>query len=109
MSPFLRAPPHLDLAFMSSDRPGAAEAAAAVGPAASAGALPEWDLSDLYKATDDPAVSEDLDRAAAEGIDMVLVTDALGQVCLGPVVFSPKRLEMVFHRYLMLPAMVATT
>ena len=66
MSPFLRAPPHLDLAFMSSDRPGAAEAAAAVGPAVSAGALPEWDLSDLYKGTDDPAMADDLDRAAAE-------------------------------------------
>ena len=30
------------------------------------GALPEWDLSDLYKGTDDPAVAADLDRAAAE-------------------------------------------
>ncbi len=30
------------------------------------GALPEWDLSDLYKGTDDPAVASDLDRAAAE-------------------------------------------
>ena len=32
------------------------------------GALPEWNLADLYSGLDDPAVKRDLDRADAEGI-----------------------------------------
>jgi len=43
---------------------------AAQGSAASGtrdlGPIPEWDLSDLYKGLDDPAVARDLERAAAE-------------------------------------------
>ena len=33
---------------------------------AAAADLPVWDLSDLYKAPDDPALARDLDRAEAE-------------------------------------------
>jgi oligoendopeptidase F len=36
------------------------------GAPPSGGDLPSWDLSDLYKAPDDPALTSDLDRAEAE-------------------------------------------
>ena len=65
MSPTLRAPALDDLATFSS-RDRAAEGAGGAAPAEALGTLPEWDLSDLYKGTDDPAVTRDLDRAAAE-------------------------------------------
>ena len=66
MSPILRA-----LAFAASAVPPGAHAASGAGGAAPAGGtglgvVPEWDLSDLYKGMDDPAVTQDLDRAAAE-------------------------------------------
>src|SRR5579864_3613295 len=32
------------------------------------GALPEWDLSDLYRSLDDPAIKRDLDRTDADCI-----------------------------------------
>jgi oligoendopeptidase F len=32
------------------------------------GALPEWNLADLYAGLDDPAIKRDLDRADAEGV-----------------------------------------
>ncbi|MEL6267402.1 MAG: M3 family oligoendopeptidase, partial [Pseudomonadota bacterium] len=55
-------------------RPSARPAAAARNPADAAaetvasplGALPVWDLTDLYARDDDPALAGDLDRAAAE-------------------------------------------
>jgi oligoendopeptidase F len=37
-----------------------------VGAAAATGPLPVWDLSDLYRGADDPALAADLDRAEAE-------------------------------------------
>ncbi|AHB49451.1 oligoendopeptidase F [Hyphomicrobium nitrativorans NL23] len=66
MSPISRAP-----AFAASAVFQACHAASGVGgtaPAggASLGIVPEWDLSDLYTGMDDPAVAQDLDRAAAE-------------------------------------------
>jgi oligoendopeptidase F len=33
------------------------------------GALPEWNLDDLYAGIDDPQVKRDLDRADAECVD----------------------------------------
>ena len=39
------------------------------GPAAKAlGALPEWNLNDLYSGLDDPAIKRDLDRADADSV-----------------------------------------
>ena len=66
MSPTLRAP-----AFAASAMFQVLHAASGAGGAAAAGGaglgvVPEWDLSDLYKGMDDPAVAQDLDRAAAE-------------------------------------------
>jgi oligoendopeptidase F len=40
----------------------------AAGPKTASGALPEWNLSDLYTGLDDPAIKRDLDRADAECI-----------------------------------------
>jgi oligoendopeptidase F len=59
MTPTLRAPRLSDLVLTASGS-GGAQAAPDLG------SLPEWDLSDLYTGTDDPAVARDLDRAAAE-------------------------------------------
>jgi len=59
MTPTLRAPFVSDIVW-SASQSGAATAAPDLGP------VPEWDLSDLYKSTDDPAVGRDLARAAAE-------------------------------------------
>ena len=39
-----------------------------VRPAARIGALPEWNLADLYDGIDDPQVKRDLDRADAESL-----------------------------------------
>ncbi|HRN85243.1 MAG TPA: M3 family oligoendopeptidase, partial [Hyphomicrobium sp.] len=66
MSPILRAPAFA--AFDGSLGPHAASGAGGAAPAGAAdlGVVPEWDLSDLYKGMDDPAVTQDLDRAAAE-------------------------------------------
>ena len=66
MSPISRAP-----AFAASAVFPGPLAASGAGGAVSAGGtdlgvVPEWDLSDLYKGMDDPAVAQDLDRAAAE-------------------------------------------
>ncbi len=36
------------------------------GRASGLGALPEWNLDDLYSGLDDPAIKRDLDRVAAE-------------------------------------------
>src|SRR5580658_5292301 len=43
-----------------SGKPGASAAKTALG------ALPEWNLADLYAGLDDPAVKRDLDRIDAE-------------------------------------------
>jgi len=59
MTPTPRALRVSDLVRTAS-RSGAAHAAPDLG------LVPEWDLSDLYTGTDDPAVACDLDRAAAE-------------------------------------------
>ena len=50
---------------MTSD---AASAAAARKP--DLGTLPEWNLDDLYKSPDDPALARDLDAAAAQASEM---------------------------------------
>ncbi len=47
-------------------RPCAAASGTAAADAPDLGALPEWDLSDLYKSMDDPAVGTDLAKAATE-------------------------------------------
>ncbi len=59
MTPTLRAPRVSDLVHTASQSGGA-------HTAPDLGRVPEWDLSDLYTGTDDPAVARDLDRAAAE-------------------------------------------
>ena len=59
MTPTLRAP-FVSSIVRTARQSGAAPEAADLGP------VPEWDLSDLYKSTDDPAVARDLERAAAE-------------------------------------------
>ena len=45
-----------------------AQRAAKSRPAARLGALPEWNLADLYAGIDDPQVKRDLDRADAESV-----------------------------------------
>ena len=60
MTPISRAPFLSDLAVPRAQSGAASAAAPDLGP------VPEWDLSDLYKGIDDPAVARDLDRAAAE-------------------------------------------
>jgi oligoendopeptidase F len=62
MTPFSRAPFVSDLAWVQAQN-GAASAALAPSDL---GPIPEWDLSDLYKATEDPEVARDLERAASE-------------------------------------------
>src|SRR5882757_10481261 len=37
-------------------------------PASRLGALPEWNLSDLYAGIDDPRIKRDLDRADADSV-----------------------------------------
>jgi oligoendopeptidase F len=59
MTPTLRAPFVSDIVRTASPG-GATTEAPDLGP------VPEWDLSDLYKGTDDPAVARDLERGAAE-------------------------------------------
>ncbi|WP_072397094.1 M3 family oligoendopeptidase [Hyphomicrobium sp. CS1GBMeth3] len=59
MTPISRAPLVSDLAIAKAPS-GQGTEARDLGP------VPEWDLSDLYKGLDDPAVATDLDRAAAE-------------------------------------------
>jgi oligoendopeptidase F len=61
MTPISRAPLVSDLVLARA--PSATSAAPA---APDLGPMPEWDLSDLYKGIDDPAVARDLERAAAE-------------------------------------------
>jgi len=46
----------------------AAKSRPAARPATRLGALPEWNLADLYAGIDDPQVKRDLDRADAEAI-----------------------------------------
>ncbi len=57
---------------MPSKRRGARAATSRPGvrsaPAARLGALPEWNLADLYAGLDDPQVKRDLDRADADSI-----------------------------------------
>lgn len=65
MSPTPRALAFLDFAS-SSKQVHAAESTGGTATAETLGALPEWNLSDLYSGTDDPAVARDLERAAAE-------------------------------------------
>ena len=48
----------------------AADAAAKPAAAIELGAMPVWDLSDLYGAPDDPAVARDLTEAATRAADM---------------------------------------
>jgi oligoendopeptidase F len=43
-------------------------AKSAAGPKTALGALPEWNLADLYAGLDDPAIKRDLDRADADCI-----------------------------------------
>ena len=66
MSPISRAPAFAASAVFPG--PLAASGAGGAVPAGGTdlGVVPEWDLSDLYKGMDDPAVAQDLDRAAAE-------------------------------------------
>src|SRR5262249_41611693 len=45
-----------------------AKSRSAARPASRLGALPEWNLADLYAGIDDPQVRRDLDRADAESI-----------------------------------------
>jgi oligoendopeptidase F len=59
MTPISRAPFFSDLVRTASQT-GAGAEARDLGP------VPEWDLSDLYKSPDDPAVARDVERAAAE-------------------------------------------
>src|SRR5262249_2883599 len=49
-------------------KPGADKARAKAPSLGRWGALPEWNLDDLYAGIDDPAVKRDLDRADAESI-----------------------------------------
>ena len=63
MTPISRARPFSDLA-----QPAAQAAHGAAADAPDLGSIPEWDLSDLYKGMDDPAVAADLDRAAADAL-----------------------------------------
>ena len=65
MSPTPRALAFLDFAS-SSKKVHAAESSGGTATAEALGALPEWNLSDLYSGTDDPAVARDLERAAGE-------------------------------------------
>ncbi|MCC7251919.1 M3 family oligoendopeptidase [Hyphomicrobium sp.] len=59
MTPISRAPLVSDLAWPNAPS-GSGTEARDLGP------VPEWDLSDLYKGIDDPAVAADLERGAAE-------------------------------------------
>ena len=43
------------------------------------GALPEWNLADLYSGLDDPAIKRDLDRADADCV--AFETCLQGQAC----------------------------
>jgi oligoendopeptidase F len=47
-------------------RPASAKRAAAAATASRLGALPEWNLADLYRAMDAPEIKRDLDRGEAE-------------------------------------------
>src|SRR5262249_14189336 len=49
-------------------KPGADKTRAKTRSLGGLGALPEWNLDDLYAGIDDPAVKRDLDRADAESI-----------------------------------------
>ena len=60
MTPISRAPLVSDLAWATAQGGAPAAGTRDLGP------IPEWDLSDLYKGTDDPEVERDLKRAAAE-------------------------------------------
>ena len=51
-------------------RPTAGHARSAGRAAAALGALPEWNLNDLYAGLDDPAIKRDLDRADAECVGL---------------------------------------
>src|SRR5688572_6632754 len=64
MTPTSRAPQLTELAWPM------ASSEAAKGGAASLGDVPEWDLSDLYKGIDDPAVARDLARAEADALSI---------------------------------------
>jgi oligoendopeptidase F len=70
MTPILRAPLFSDLAWAKAPSAKAPSAKAPSGGASAEtidlGPIPEWDLSDLYKGIEDPQISRDLDRAAAE-------------------------------------------
>jgi oligoendopeptidase F len=59
MTTISRAPSTPDIARAPADATHAAKAP-------ELGAMPEWDLSDLYKGTDDPAVTRDIERAGVE-------------------------------------------
>ena len=63
MTPTSRA--HL-LTDLSWPHAAAGTAATTAANAPDLGSVPEWDLSDLYKGVDDPAVAADVARAAAE-------------------------------------------
>jgi oligoendopeptidase F len=52
----------------ASAKRNSAQRAAKSRPAARLGALPEWNLADLYAGIDDPQVKRDLDRADAESV-----------------------------------------
>ena len=64
MTPTSRAHFLTDLSRPNATGAGTAAAAPDLGP--DLGSVPEWDLSDLYKGVDDPAVEADVARAAAE-------------------------------------------
>ena len=64
MTPISRARPFSDLAWPAAQ--SATRPAATAANAPDLGSVPEWDLSDLYKGMDDPAVAADLDRAATD-------------------------------------------
>jgi len=59
MTPISRAPRFFELAWASAQGGTAAQTR-------DLGHVPEWDLSDLYKGIDDPAVARDIDRGATE-------------------------------------------
>ncbi|WP_295555618.1 M3 family oligoendopeptidase [uncultured Hyphomicrobium sp.] len=63
MTPISRAPFVSHLTWASTQS-GATAAAASDAP--DLGQIPEWDLSDLYRGTDDPAVARDIERSTAE-------------------------------------------
>ncbi|HML42832.1 MAG TPA: oligoendopeptidase F, partial [Hyphomicrobium zavarzinii] len=60
MTPTTRAPLFSDIARAKAQSGSTPTEERDLGP------IPEWDLSDLYKGMDDPSVTRDIDRAAAE-------------------------------------------